>query len=93
MHLAAPLLRRQLVLASEAIFTAERTTVTGAMLPSFWLTNVTMTYRPLRLPLTVGVSVYNAFDVRYADPVGVEFRQTAIPQDGRTAAVRVNVKF
>jgi outer membrane receptor for ferrienterochelin and colicins len=92
-HVAAPFWRRQLVLASESLFTAGRTTVGGDMLPSFWLTNLTVTYRPVRLPLTVGASLYNAFDASFADPVGVEFRQPAIPQDGRTAAVRVTVKF
>jgi outer membrane receptor protein involved in Fe transport len=92
-HLAVPFWRRQLVAASESIFTSERATVGGEMLPSFWLSNLTLTYRPVRMPLTIGASVYNAFDASYADPVGVEFRQTAIPQDGRTASLRVTVKF
>ena len=92
-HVAAPFWRRQLVAASESIFTSARTTVGGDALPSFWLSNLTLTYRPVRMPVTIGASVYNAFDVSYADPVGVEFRQSAIPQDGRTAAVRVTVKF
>jgi outer membrane receptor protein involved in Fe transport len=92
-HLAAPFWRRQLVVASESLFTSARTTVGGDLLPSFWLSNFTVTYRPVRMPLTVGASVYNAFDARYADPVGVEFQQAAIPQDGRTAALRVTVKF
>jgi outer membrane receptor protein involved in Fe transport len=93
LHVAAPVWRRQIVLASESIFTSSRATVGGEMLPSFWLSNFTATYRPVRMPLTIGASVYNVFDTRYADPVGVEFRQAAIPQDGRTAAVRVTVKF
>ncbi|HEV8395643.1 MAG TPA: TonB-dependent receptor [Vicinamibacterales bacterium] len=92
-HLAAPFWRRQLVAASESIFTSGRTTVGGDLLPSFWLSNFTLTYRPVRMPLTIGASVYNAFDALYADPVGVEFRQSAIPQDRRTASVRVTVKF
>jgi outer membrane receptor protein involved in Fe transport len=92
-HVAAPFWRRQLVAASESIFTSSRTTVGGDTLPSFWLSNFTLTYRPVRMPLTLSGSVYNAFGAAYADPVGVELRQTAIPQDGRTAAVRVSVKF
>jgi iron complex outermembrane receptor protein len=92
-HVAAPFWRRQLVAASESIFTSSRTTVAGDTLPSFWLSNFTLTYRPVRMPLTLSGSVYNAFGADYADPVGVEFRQTAIRQDGRTAAVRVSVKF
>jgi outer membrane receptor for ferrienterochelin and colicins len=92
-HVAAPFWRRQFVAAAESLFTSARATVGGDMLPSFWLSNFTLTYRPVRMPLTIGASVYNAFDASYGDPVGVEFRQAAIPQDGRTAAVRVTVKF
>jgi outer membrane receptor for ferrienterochelin and colicins len=92
-HVAVPFWRRQLVLASESLYTSDRTTVGGEMLPSYWLSNLTFTYRPVRMPLTVGASIYNAFDVQYGDPVGVEFRQTSIPQDGRAAALRVTLKF
>ena len=92
-HVAVPFWRRQLVAASESIYTSARATVGGDMLPSFWLSNLTLTYRPVRMPLTIAGSVYNAFDAHYADPVGVEFRQAAIEQDGRTAALRVSVKF
>jgi outer membrane receptor protein involved in Fe transport len=81
------------VAASESIYTSSRTTVGGNSLPPFWLSNLTLTYRPVRMPLTIAGSVYNAFNASYADPVGVEFRQAAIQQDGRTAAVRVSVKF
>jgi outer membrane receptor for ferrienterochelin and colicins len=93
LHVAVPFWRRQVVAAFESIYTSGRTTVAGDMLPSFWLGNVTVTYRPVRMPVTIGGSIYNAFEANYADPVGVEFRQTAIPQDGRTAALRVTVKF
>jgi iron complex outermembrane receptor protein len=92
-HVAAPMWRRQLVLASESLYTSRRATVAGDMLPSFWLSNFTLTYRPVRMPLTIGATLHNAFDADYADPVGVEFRQSAIPQDGRSASVRVSVKF
>lgn len=92
-HVAVPVWRRQLVAASESMFTSSRITVGGDTLPSFWLSNLTLTYRPVRMPLTIAGSVYNAFGADYADPVGVEFRQAAIPQDGRTAALRVSVKF
>jgi iron complex outermembrane receptor protein len=92
-HVAAPFWQRQVVVAVESIFTSDRATVGGDVLPSFWLSNFTLTYRPVRLPLTIGASLYNALNTRYADAVGVEFRQPAIAQDGRTAALRVTVKF
>jgi len=45
------------------------------------------------LRTTLAASIYNAFDVRYAHPVGLEFRQDVIEQDGRTFAVRATVGF
>jgi iron complex outermembrane receptor protein len=93
LHAAMPFWRRQVVLASESLFVADREALGGEALPSYWMTNATATYRPVRMPLTIGASVYNVFDAHYAHPVGVEFRQTAIPQDGRTFALRLAVKF
>jgi outer membrane receptor protein involved in Fe transport len=41
----------------------------------------------------IAASVYNLFDTAYADPVGAEFRQELIGQDGRTFSVRFTVGF
>ena len=93
LQFALPFWRRQLVMASDTIFVASRLTVGGERLPDYCLSNLTATYRPLRWPIVVGASLYNAFDQEISHPVGVEFRQTALRQDGRTAALRVTVKF
>ena len=93
MQIALPVWRRQLSLASDTTFTSSRLTVGGETLPAYWLSNFTATWRPLRWPVGLGASVYNAFDQSYSHPVGLEFRQIALRQDGRTAAVRLTVKF
>jgi outer membrane receptor protein involved in Fe transport len=67
--------------------------VGGEPLAEYYLSNLTATYRPLRWPITIGATVYNAFDRQIDHPVGVEFRQSAVRQDGRTAALRLTVKF
>ncbi len=41
----------------------------------------------------VGLTLYNIFDAVYADPGSVEHRQATLPQDGRTAVVRVSWRF
>jgi outer membrane receptor protein involved in Fe transport len=51
------------------------------------------TWQPRSKPFTVQAGVYNVFDREFADPVGAEFVQDAIPQDGRTAAVKVGFRF
>ena len=68
-------------------------TVAGDRLPDYCLSNLTATYRPLRWPIVVGATIYNAFDQAIDHPVGVEFRQASLRQDGRTAALRLTVKF
>ena len=93
LQFALPFWRRQLVLASDTTFVSSRLTVSGEPLPDYCLSNLTATYRPLRWPIVVGATVYNAFDQEIDHPVGLEFRQAALRQDGRTAALRVTVKF
>jgi iron complex outermembrane receptor protein len=93
LQFALPFWRRQLVLASDTTFVGSRLTVGGQQVPDYWLSNVTTTYRPLRWPIVIGATVYNVFDDDIDHPVGVEFRQTALRQDGRTAALRLTVKF
>jgi outer membrane receptor protein involved in Fe transport len=44
-----------------------------------------------RVELAAGL--YNVFDTSYADPGAEEHVQTLIPQDGRTAMLRVRVRF
>jgi iron complex outermembrane receptor protein len=93
LQFALPFWRRQLVVASDTIFVSSRLTVGGEPLPDYCLSNLTATYRPLRWPIVVGGTVYNAFDQAVDHPVGLEFRQAALRQDGRTAALRLTVKF
>jgi outer membrane cobalamin receptor len=93
LQVALPFWRRQLTIGSDTTFTSWRTTVAGDRLPGYWLSNVTATYRSPRWPVSVGASLYNAFHARYRHPVGVEFRQSSLLQDGRSGAVRFTVHF
>jgi iron complex outermembrane receptor protein len=92
-QLAMPLWRRDLQLASDTTFTSSRRTGSGAALSGYSLTGVTATYRPVKWPVTIGASLYNLFDAEYQHPVGAEFEQDAVTQDGRTFAVRLAVRF
>ena len=93
LQVALPVWRRQVQLASETSFVSERKNVLLEPLPGYWLSNVTATWRPVGSRFTVGASIYNVFDATYLHPVGAEFVQAAIAQDGRTASVRATVKF
>ena len=58
-----------------------------------WLTNVHVSFLPPRGRLTLAVRVTNLMDRRYAHPVGLEFRQQSILQDGRGVSLRAIVRF
>lgn len=88
-----PGLRRQLDVATDTTYVGTRMSVTGRDLPGYWQTNVTTSYRPLGSRLRLRLSMFNLFDKAHSDPVGLEFTQDAIAQDGRTAMVSVTVRF
>jgi iron complex outermembrane receptor protein len=93
LQVALPVWRRQVQLASETIYTSQRLNVALEPLAGYWLSSLTATYRPVGSRFSMGASVYNLFDTEYMHPVGAEFVQGAIAQDGRTAALRATIKF
>jgi iron complex outermembrane receptor protein len=82
----------RLMAGFEGQFVGERLTIGGEPLPSFFVSNLTLT-SPVGRGLELTLGVYNAFDVRYADPGAEEHRQGSIPQDGRTVLARVRFGF
>ena len=54
---------------------------------------MTWRYVPQSFRGAIAASLYNAFDIRYAHPVGAEFVQDLIGQDGRTFSLRLTVGF
>ena len=92
-QISVPAWQHQLRFSSDNTYTSWRQTATGERLDGYVLTNLTATYEPLRSRLTLGVSLYNLFDTTYAHPVGLEFTQPAIQQNGRTFAVRAGMRF
>lgn len=50
-------------------------------------------WEPANVPFTVSAGVRNLTDARYADPVGPEFVQEAIPQRGRDYRVEWTWRF
>ena len=90
---AVPLATRTVTAALDASFVGERLSRTAQPLDAFWLANTVLTWEPIGTGLRVQGGVYNVFDRQYEHPVGGEFVQDAIGQDGRTAGVKVAVRF
>ena len=72
---------------------SERHTVRGNRVSGAVLANATLLGRELVKGLDISASIYNLFDRRYSDPVGADFRQDSIEQDGRTFRIGVTGRF
>jgi outer membrane receptor protein involved in Fe transport len=55
--------------------------------------NANLLWEPDRLPFALSAGVRNLLDERYADPVGPEFAQDAIPRRGREYRVELSWQF
>ena len=87
--LDAPLGRSGVVLGFNSWYISERQTVTGARVAPSLVSDVTLSRPAANRKLSLSLSVHNLFDADYGDPASEEHRQQVIPQDGRTAALRL----
>ncbi|HZP33539.1 MAG TPA: TonB-dependent receptor [Candidatus Acidoferrales bacterium] len=92
-RLLLPIVQKRLSLGVEAHYFDRTLTFSGVELGSYVLTNATILAQNLANNLDLSVSVYNLFDKYYSDPAGIELRQAAIPQDGRTAQLQLSYRF
>jgi outer membrane receptor for ferrienterochelin and colicins len=76
----------------EGQYTGERMSVRGTPIAGAFVPNVTLT-SPAGRRVAFSASVFNASNRIYSDPGAEEHLQESIAQDGRTALVRVRVKF
>jgi len=93
LQVAVPVSTRDVMLALDSTFVGRRLTRVGRSLDSFWLANLTATWQPRHATLLVQGGIHNLFDQKYAHPVGSEFLQDAIAQDGRTASIKLSIRF
>jgi outer membrane receptor for ferrienterochelin and colicins len=87
--LDAPLGRSGIVLGFNSWYISERHTVTGSRVAPSFVSDVTLSRSAANRRLALSLSIHNLFDADYGDPAAEEHRQQVIPQDGRTAALRL----
>jgi iron complex outermembrane receptor protein len=92
-HAAVPAWSRRVTFAAESQYVGDRLSNVGTVVPGEWLAKVNVTVVPPGRRLSLSARVSNLFDTAYTQPVGLEFRQDAMPQDGRTASVRATLRF
>ncbi len=92
LNASAPLHWGQWRAGAEAQYTSARNTASGDT-GGFWVANLNLWRKPSGSQFDVSVGVYNLFNRRYADPASTEHLMAAIPQDGRSARIRVSYAF
>jgi iron complex outermembrane receptor protein len=77
----------------ELQYTGSRKTLAGGTAGGHTLTNLTLLGERLAGNLELSASIYNLFDIRYADPGGQEHIQDLIAQDGRSYRLKLSYRF
>jgi outer membrane receptor protein involved in Fe transport len=93
LNLGLPLLHQKLFAAADAQYASAVSTLAGNTLSGFAVVNGTLTGHIWGKHLDVGASVYNLLNKKYADPARPEDPEDAIPQDGRTFAVKTTLRL
>lgn len=94
LNLSVPIYRRKVFAGFEFQAMSRRLSATTAELtPGFGVANLTLFSQELVRGLDVSASLYNLFDHRYSDPVGPDFTQQFIAQDGRAFRVKLTYRF
>ena len=88
-NLAIPFARRRLSLGLELQAIDSRTTLTGAKVGAYAISNLTVTTREFAGGFRLSASVYNVFNTPYHDPVGAEIRGSVVEQNGRDFRIQL----
>ena len=77
----------------ELLYFSTQQSYQHTVVPSSFLTNVTLSTKPLWNGWEFSASCYNAFDRRWFSPAGPGLRQAEIQQDGRTYRFKITYKL
>jgi iron complex outermembrane receptor protein len=91
--LSVPVWRRGLWGGLDAQYVSSRLTLAGNETGGFVLLDAHLLAARLWGRLELSAGVYNALDVRYADPASEEHAQDSIPQNGRNFSLRLGWTF
>jgi len=72
---------------------SSRTTVQGNTLGGYAVANFTFLSRTMAKGLQISAGVYNLLNKQYSDPVGSDFLEDSVRQNGRQFRVKITEKF
>jgi iron complex outermembrane receptor protein len=91
--LSVPVVPHKVFASMDLQYVSRRATLAGPYTGAYVVPNFTLFTRSASDNWEISASLYNAFDQRYADPVGHGFAQNIIVQDGRTFRIKIGYKF
>lgn len=91
LHVSSPLGLDEYRLGLETLYFSSRKTKRGSV-DGYVLTNLMATATPIK-NVIFSFGVYNLWNTHYDDPVGDDFVQDSIPQDGRGFRLKLTVRF
>ena len=91
-NLSIPLLKKKLFASVDAQYTSRERTIQQTELGGFFLVNFTVFSRKITKKIDFSGGLYNLLNKQYADTGGLEDREAAIPQDGRSFGVKLTYR-
>jgi outer membrane receptor for ferrienterochelin and colicins len=91
--LSVPVVQRKFFASMDLQYVSRRATLAGSYSGAYVVPNFTLFRRSASDKWEFSASLYNAFNQRYADPVGNGLAENEIVQDGRTFRIKVGYKF
>ncbi len=92
-NLIVPLFSDAWSLGTNLQYLSPRKTNDSSSTDEVWLINMTLLAKNIQPGLTLSLSGYNLLNQKYKDPVGLEFRQTGIEQDGITFLLKMVLSY
>ena len=77
----------------DILYVSKIATLAGPYTGAYVVPNFTLFRRSVSDKWELSASLYNAFNQRYADPVGNGLAENEIVQDGRTFRIKVGYRF
>jgi outer membrane receptor for ferrienterochelin and colicins len=91
--LSLPIVQRKIFASMDLQYVSRRATLAGSYSGAYVVPNFTVFRRSVSGKWEFSASLYNAFNQKYADPVGNGLAENEIVQDGRTFRIKVGYRF
>jgi iron complex outermembrane receptor protein len=91
-NVTIPFLKKKLFVSLDGQYMGRTITVRRTELGGFFLLNLTVFSRKITKKIDISGSLYNLFNKQYANTGGLENREVAIPQDGRSFRIKLTYR-